>query len=391
MRVMISCGEPSGDLYAGSLAAELRARVPDVEIFGLGGERLAASGADVVAHYRDISVTGLTEALRVIPDSLRLLRTLTDEAARRRPDVFVAVDFPDFNFRLMARLAKLGVPIVYYISPQLWAWRTGRMKTMRRLVSKVLVIFPFEEEIYARAGVPVQFVGHPLVEMSTMAVAGFDRQTFLKDLGLSTSGRTVALLPGSRQNELARHIPVLAGAVRLLAARVPDVQFVVARAPNLDDGLYMPLRRVALEISRPLVTVRDATDSVLAGSDVAITASGTATVQGAIHRRPMVVIYKLSGLSHALLRPFVRVNAAAMPNLVAGARILPELIQGDCTPARVTDEAVLLLTDAGAHNRMRDALGLVREKLSLPGASARAAAAVLETARSGRVALVSGV
>ncbi len=334
MRVMISCGEPSGDLYAGSLATEIRARVPDVEIFGLGGERLASSGAEVVAHYRDISVTGLTEALRVIPDSLRLLRTLTDEAARRRPDVFVAVDFPDFNFRLMARLAKLGVPIVYYISPQLWAWRTGRMRTMRRLVSKVLVIFPFEEEIYARAGVPVQFVGHPLVEMSTMAVAGFDRQTFLQDLGLSTTARTVALLPGSRQNELSRHIPVLADAIELVAAGVPDVQFVVARAPHLDDRLYMPLRRVALAIGRPLVTLRDATDAVLAGSDIAITASGTATVQCAIHRRPMVVIYKLSGLSHALLRPFVRVDAAAMPNLVAGTRIVPELIQGECTPER---------------------------------------------------------
>ena len=340
MRVMISCGEPSGDLYAGSLATELRAREPDIEIFGLGGERLASSGADVVAHYRDIAVTGLTEALRVVPDSLRLLRTLTDEAARRRPDVFVAVDFPDFNFRLMARLKKLGVPIVYYISPQLWAWRTGRMQTMRRLVSKVLVIFPFEEEIYRRAGVPVQFVGHPLVEMSTMSVAGFDRQAFLPGPGaLAPPRRTVALLPGSRQNELSRHVPVLAGAIPLLAARVPDVQFVVARAPHLPDGLFMPLRQAALDCGRPLVTVRDATDAVLAGTDVAITASGTATVQCAIHGRPMVVIYKLSAVSHALLRPFVRVNAAAMPNLVAGSRIVPELIQGDCTPARVAEES----------------------------------------------------
>jgi len=378
---MLSCGEPSGDLYAGSLATELRARVPDIEIFGLGGERLASSGADVVAHYRDVAVTGLTEALRVVPDSLRLLRTLTDEAARRRPDVFVAVDFPDFNFRLMARLKKLGVPIVYYISPQLWAWRTGRMKTMRRLVSKVLVIFPFEEEIYRRAGVPVQFVGHPLVEMSTVSVAGFDRQAFLQELGLSTTAHTVALLPGSRQNELARHVPVLAGAIRLLAARVPDVQFVVARAPHLQDGLFMPLRQAALDSSRPLVTVRDATDAVLAGTDVAVTASGTATVQCAIHGRPMVVIYKLSALSHALLRPFVRVDAAAMPNLVAGSRIVPELIQGDCTPARVAEETASLLTDAGRHTRMREALGAVREKLSLPGASARAAAAVIETVR----------
>jgi lipid-A-disaccharide synthase len=373
MRVMISCGEPSGDLYAGSLATELRARVPDVEIFGLGGERLASSGADVVAHYRDIAVTGLTEAVRVIPDSLRLLRTLTAQAAHRRPDVFVAVDFPDFNFRLMARLHKLGVPVVYYISPQLWAWRTGRMKTMRRLVSKVLVIFPFEQEIYARAGVPVQFVGHPLVEMSTMAVAGFDRQVFLQNLGLSTSAHTVALLPGSRHNELMRHVPVLTGTIARLSEQVPNVQFVVARAPHVQDSLLMPLRQAALEAGRPLVTVRDATDAVLAGTDVAITASGTATVQCAIHRRPMVVIYKLSAMTHALLRPFVRVSAAAMPNLIAGRSIVPELIQRDCTPERVAAETAVLLNDAARHARMRDDLGEVRDKLSLPGASARAA------------------
>jgi lipid-A-disaccharide synthase len=381
MRVMISCGEPSGDLYAGALATELRAREPGIEIFGLGGERLASSGADVVAHYRDIAVTGLTEALRVIPDSLRLLRTLTDEAARRRPDIFVAVDFPDFNFRLMARLRKLGVPVVYYISPQLWAWRRGRMRTMRRLVKKVLVIFPFEEALYAGAGVPVQFVGHPLVEMSTMAVAGFDRQAFRQELGLETAAPTVALLPGSRRNELTRHVPVIAAGLPLLAARVPDVQFVVARAPHLPDDLFMPLRRAALECGRPLVTVRDATDAVLAGTDVAVTASGTATVQCAIHRRPMVVIYKLSTLSHALLLPFVRVDAAAMPNLVAGRRIVPELIQNDCTPERVAVEAASLLTDVKRHAEMRDALGEVRDKLSVPGASARAAAAVLDLAR----------
>jgi lipid-A-disaccharide synthase len=253
---------------------------------------------------------------------------------------------------------------------------------MRRLVKKVLVIFPFEEAIYARAGVPVQFVGHPLVEMSTMAVAGFDRQAFLQDLGLVTTAPTVALLPGSRQNELSRHVPVLAGAIPLLGARLPNVQFVVARAPHLVDEQFMPLRRAALECGRPLVTVRDATDAVLAGTDVAITASGTATVQCAIHRRPMVVIYKLSTLSHALLRPFVRVDAAAMPNLVAGSRIVPELIQRDCTPQRVVAEAASLLTDDVRHAAMRGALDAVREKLSLPGASARAAAAVIDAARA---------
>jgi lipid-A-disaccharide synthase len=176
-------------------------------------------------------------------------------------------------------------------------------------------------------------------------------------------------------------VPALAASIPLLAARVPEVQFVVARAPDLADSLLMPLRKAALDCGRPLVTLRDATDSVLAGADVAVTASGTATVQCAIHGRPMVVIYKLSTVTHALLRPFVHVGAAAMPNLVAGTTIVPELIQGDCTPARVAEEGTSLLTDAARHARMREALGVVREKLSLPGASARAASAILDLIR----------
>ena len=380
MRVMISCGEPSGDLYAGALAAAVRARVPGAEIFGMGGERLQAAGATLVAHYSGISVTGLTEAVRVLPEARRVLRRLVVEATRRRPDVFVAVDFPDFNFRLMAQLHAMGVPVVYYISPQLWAWRSSRMKTMRRFVKKVLVIFPFEEDLYRNAGVPVQFVGHPLVDMSMTAVAGHDRKEFLTTLGLRTDAPTVALLPGSRPNEMRRHVPVLVDAMPLIVARVPTVQFLVAQAPHVADELFMPLRRAGLDCGRPLVTVRDQADAVLASANVAITASGTATVQCAIHRRPMVVIYKLSRLTHALLRPFVRVDAAAMPNLVAGAHIVPELIQGDCTPDRVAEEAVALLIDPEKQAHMRDALGAVRDRLSLPGATARAAEAVIAAA-----------
>jgi lipid-A-disaccharide synthase len=283
----------------------------------------------------------------------------------------------------MARLAALGVPVVYYISPQLWAWRAGRMRTMRRYVKQALVIFPFEEDVYRRAGVPVRFVGHPLVDMSMTAVAGHDRKEFLAELGLRTEAPTVALLPGSRPNEMARHVPVISESLALIAARLAEVQFVVARAPHLIDQMFMPLRRAALECGRPLVSVPNKTDAVLASADVAITASGTATVQCAIHRRPMVVIYKLSGLSHALVRPFVRVDAAAMPNLVAGERIVPELIQRQCTAQNIARETLTLLTDPQRQARMREALGAVRDTLSLPGASARAADAV--------IAIVAGV
>ena len=371
MRIMISCGEASGDLYAGALAAELRARAPAVEIFGFGGPRLAAAGAELIGEFTGLTVTGLTEALRVIPRSYTMYRRLIAAARARRPDVFVAIDFPDFNFRLMAALRRLGVPVVYYVSPQLWAWRPGRMHTMKRFVGKVLVIFPFEAPLYARAGIPVEFVGHPLVDLARPTQP---RSAFLAGLRLSPDAPTVALLPGSRPNEIERIAPDLLDALPLIRARVPRVQFVVARAPDLADALFAPFA------AQPVTIVEGRTDDVLAASDVVITASGTATVQAALHERPMVVVYRLSPLTYRLGKPFLKVDTYAMPNLVAGRRVVPELIQDGFTPQRVADETVALLVDADRHARAREALRGVRERLGSPGASARAATAILEVA-----------
>jgi lipid-A-disaccharide synthase len=370
---MISCGEASGDLYAGALATELLRRSPEARIFGFGGPRLQRAGAELLGDFTRFSVTGLTEALRVIPRSLLMLRTLVTAARERRPDVFVAIDFPDFNFRLMSALRRLGVPVVYYVSPQLWAWRPGRMKTMQANVDRVLVIFPFEESIYRDAGVDVRFVGHPLVDL---ARSGESRSSFLAAHGLAPAAPTVALLPGSRPNELAHTIPTLVEAIDLIRAQVPDVQFVVACAPTIDDAQFAPLKAAS---SRP-VLVRDRTDEVIACADVAITASGTATVQCALHERPMVVVYRLSPLTYRIGKPFVTVDTYAMPNLVAGARIVPELIQDDFTAERVAAEVVALLTNRELHERTRRALRRVREQLGAPGASGRAAESVLEIA-----------
>ena len=404
MRIMISCGEPSGDLYAGALATEILRRKPAAEIFGFGGQRLASAGARLIGDFQGISVTGLTEAIRVLPRSFAMLRRLTDAARERRPDVFVAIDFPDFNFRLMAALHRLGIPVVYYISPQLWAWRAGRMQTMKRFVSKVLVIFPFEEELYRTESVPVEFVGHPLVDLVRVRQP---RAALLREHGLNPTAPTVALLPGSRPNELRRIVPGMAASLPLIRARVPDVQFVVAAAPNLADELFEPLQvrlkadptddarrmqagnenqpgsgldhRWSPALAGP-VLIRDQTDDVLAASDVVIAASGTATVQAALHERPMVVVYKLSPLTYRLGKPFVRVDTYAMANLVAGKRIVPELIQERFTAERVAEEAIRFLTDQELHARTRDELRRVREKLGEPGASGRAADAVLAVA-----------
>jgi len=374
MRIMISCGEPSGDLYAGALTSEILGREPSAEVFGFGGKHLAASGAQLVGDFQGFSVTGLTEAIRVLPRSFSMLRRLTAAARARRPDVFVAIDFPDFNFRLMAALHRLGIPVVYYISPQLWAWRAGRMQTMKRFVSRVLVIFPFEEELYRQEGVPVEFVGHPLVDLVRVRKP---RAALLREHDLEATKPTIALLPGSRPNELRRIVPELAASLPLIRARVPGVQFVIAAAPNLPDPLFEPLTGDAAGGFSRAILIREQTDDVLAASDVVITASGTATVQAALHERPMVVVYKLSPLTYRLGKPFVRVDTYAMANLVAGKRVVPELIQDDFTAERVAQEAVRFLTDQALYARTRDELRGVREKLGEPGASGRAAEAVL--------------
>src|SRR5262245_4674730 len=232
---MVSCGEASGDLYAEGLTEALRAIDPSVEVFGFGGPRLRAAGADLVGTYAGVSVTGLVEAAAVVGRAWDMLRRLREAASVRRPHVFVAIDFPDFNLRLLPAIHALRVPIVYYVSPQLWAWRPGRMETLKRYVTRMAVIFPFERELYERAGVPVEFVAHTLGEP---AAATSPRATWLAGMGLAPDRPVVAWLPGSRPNEVHRILPVLCAAAPEIARRVPGVQFVVARALNLDDTLF---------------------------------------------------------------------------------------------------------------------------------------------------------
>lgn len=372
---MISCGEASGDLYAGALARALREASPGLDVFGFGGDGLQAAGASLIGHFHGLSVTGLSEVLRTLPRTWRMYRTLLAEAERRRPDVFVAIDFADFNFRLGQALHKRGIPVVYYISPQLWAWRPGRITTMQRFVDRVLVIFPFESAIYERAGIASTFVGHPLVELIGEVPP---RAAFLAGLGLSPDATTITLLPGSRRNEVAATWPVLVEAARQLHGWRPSLQFVVARAPGLPDDL------LPLPADLPIAVVTDATDAALSAADLVVTASGTATVQTALHGKPMVIVYKLSPLTYRLGRPFVKVDTFGMVNLIAGRRVVPELIQDDFTPARVRAEIQRYLTDASYTAGVREALQGVRAALGGAGASARAAREVLDVVQQGR-------
>ena len=301
-RVMLSCGEASGDLYAAALIRSMRELDPTVEVFGFGGDRMAAAGADLIGDYRGLSVTGLVEALSVLRQSWTMLRRLEEAARTHRPDVFVAIDFPDFNFRLLPAMRRLGIPSVYYISPQLWAWRSGRMKTIRANVDRMLVIFPFERALYKDARVPVEFVGHPLIDLVEAAAP---RAVWLREQGLDPNHPTIALLPGSRANELRQMLPIMAAGVRRAAASVPRLQCIVARAPSLDDHLYAAADELRIG-GVPVAVVTGATDQVLTAADAVVTASGTATVQTALHRKPMVIVYRLAPLTYFLAKRFVQ-------------------------------------------------------------------------------------
>ncbi len=374
-RLLLSCGEASGDLYAGALTRELFALDPAITVSGLGGPRFAAAGGRLIEDYRGLAVTGLTEALAKLPQSWSTLRKLVAAADRERPDALVVVDFPDFNFRLARSLKRLGIPVVYYISPQIWAWRRGRLKTMRELADRVLVIFPFEETIYRDGGVPVEFVGHPLVDLARPSAS---RESFLSAHRLAPAAPTVAILPGSRPNEVARILPDLAAAGRRIRAAIPAAQLVVARAPHLDDRLFEAL----IGSDPALVVVEGDTDTVLASADVALTASGTATVQSALHDTPMVIVYRLSPLTYRLGRRLVTVDAIGMVNLIAGEKVVPELVQDAFTPEAVAREAVAMLTDRDRLARVHEGLARVRQRLGGRGASRRAAEAILRIVAS---------
>ena len=373
-KILLSCGEPSGELYGAELLRHLQARVPGLEGFGLGGDRLEAQGLRLVAHVRDLAVVGLLEVLSHLRRLRAIFRQLLMEVDRDRPDVAVLVDYPDFNLRLARELRRRGVPVVYYVSPQVWAWRKGRLRTIRETVARMLVIFPFEESLYREAGVPVTFVGHPLVDLVQRTG---DPRPFLEAHGLSPERPVLALLPGSRSKEAAYNLPPLAAAIPLIRSARPDVQFLLALAPSLDPTLLEgPLRGLGVSV------VKDQTAAALSAASLALVASGTATVETALLDTPMVVVYRISPLTYALGRPFVQVPHFAMVNLIAGRRVVPELMQKDFTAERVAAESLRLLTDRAATEAMRGDLARVRGLLGPPGASGRAAEVVADILRA---------
>ncbi|MBI2468227.1 MAG: lipid-A-disaccharide synthase [Candidatus Rokubacteria bacterium] len=368
--ILLVAGEASGDLHGATLARALTALAPGIRLAGMGGRGMAAAGVRILHGIDRTAVVGGTEVLGRLPALFAIFRDLCRRLSEERPGALVLIDFPDFNLRLARRAGRLGIPVVYFMAPQVWAWRRGRVRAMARDVRRVLAVFPFEVALYQEAGVPVEFVGHPLLDVLPALERSAAREGLATDREL-----LIGLLPGSRPAEVRRHLPVLLGAAARILRRVPRARFALPLAPTIaPDGVAAGVRRAALGIR----VLPGEAYRVMAGSDLLLTASGTATLEAACYGTPMVVLYRLSTVSYALARLVVHgVSHISLPNIIVGRGLVPELIQGRATPKEVAGAALALLRDEVARAAQRAGLAEVRARLGRAGAAERAARAVL--------------
>jgi lipid-A-disaccharide synthase len=371
--LLMVAGERSGDVYGAGLATALRARLSGVEVFGCGGEAMRGAGVETTVDAHQISLAGIVEVVGGLPRVYRAFRTLLKEVARRCPQLAVLIDFPDFNLRLAKRLKRRNIPVVYFVSPQVWAWRAGRLKQIRANVAKMLCIFDFEEAIYRKAGIPVEYVGHPLVDLVRPHLT---REEFLAKARLDPATPTVALLPGSRQQEVCYNLPpMLDAATRLTLAR--QIQFVIPVAPTLDP-LWLEKALLECYVGRAMVrTVVHATYDALQHSELAVVASGTATLEAVLRERPMVVVYRVSPLSWLVGKLLVDVPYYSMVNLLAGKLLVTELMQCDFTAPTLAAHVEYLLDHPEAREKMVQEFRALKPRLGSGGAIGRAADAVV--------------
>jgi lipid-A-disaccharide synthase len=369
-RLFLVAGEASGDLHGALLAHALREIEPEIDLAGVGGGRMAEAGVRLLARCDEMGVTGLWEVLRDLRKLRRLLGSLGEEIIRERPSAFIPIDYPDFNLRLAGKAHAAGIPVIYYISPQVWAWRRGRIGTLKRLVRRMIVIFPFEEEIYRAAGVPVTYIGHPFFDRM---VPCLDREAMRKSLGVGDDEILVALLPGSRRSEIERILPVLLETRRRLAGEA-SIRWVLALASGFRKDDLPGVGQVDGEI----MLRQGETREILRACDLAVTASGTATLEGALLGTPMIVLYKMHPLTWFLARRLVRVPHVAMANLLAGERLVPEYLQGQANPEVLAREVLRWVRNPALRNETRKGLLAAAARLGPGGAADRAARVILD-------------
>jgi len=379
--LMIVAGERSGDLYGAELALALRERLHDPELFGCGGEAMRLAGVDTVVDAHRLTMIGITEVIGGLPRAYRAFHALLAAVDKRRPQLAVLIDFPDFNLRLAKQLKKREIRVVYFVSPQVWAWRKSRLRQLKARIDKMLCIFDFEEAIYRQARIPVEYVGHPLVDLVRPHLT---REQFFSEIELELATETVALLPGSREKEVSNMLPTMLEAANRLSL-THKAQFVVAVSPTLNTPW---LEKSLLERYAGRATVRTATHATydaLQHCEVAIVASGTATIEAALRERPMVVVYRVSPLTWLLGRVLVNVPFYSMVNILARKQVVPELIQSDFTAANVASRVEYLLDHPQAREEMAQELRALKDHLGPGGAIRRAADAVAGVFQSGGV------
>jgi len=367
-RVMIVAGEASGDLHGAYLVRAMKQRDPFLSFYGIGGEKMNREGVRLLANSSDLAVMGLIEVFSRLKLILGVMHQLKKSFETERPDLVILIDYPGFNLVLANAAKKKGIRVFYYISPKVWAWRKGRIKTIRRVVDRMALILPFEEDLYRKSGVRATFVGHPLLdEIEITKTAGEIRH----DLELEADKKTVTLLPGSRESEVRELLPEMVRAAKILMDRFAfDIQFVLPVAHTLDPE---SVKGVVASAGIPVRLVSGKTYEALSVSDMVIVASGTATLETALLVKPMVIVYKVSPLTFFLGKRVIKIKHIGLVNIIAGRTVVPELIQEDFTAERVADEATRILTDQDVQNRMIKDLSEIRKSLGEPGASRRAA------------------
>ncbi len=394
-RIMIIAGESSGDFHSASLIRALKKINPGIEIAGIGGERMRQAGAEIYFDISGLSIIGFTDVLKNIKKIKTLFNNLLEKIDAHPPAAVVLVDYPGFNLKLAKELKKRQIPVIYYISPQIWAWWKGRIKTIKQFVDKMIVVFKFEEALYKDCGIDVSFVGHPLLENAYPAVS---REDFLSKLGLSPQKQTIGLVPGSRKMEVERILPILLESAKLIKQKLPQAQFALLKARGIADEVFTKV--IARSGISPVVIARSAatkqspleiasasprndecscavcenqTYDFLESCDFALVASGTATLETAIMQKPMIVVYKVSFLNWLIARQLIKLPFIGLVNVVAQKLIVPEFIQYKAKPRLIAEKTLEILNSQEALTTVKSELGKVREKLGTSGASQRAA------------------
>ncbi len=368
-KILIVAGEASADLHGSNLIKSIKEINPNIQFYGIGGEKIRAMGADILYDSSDMAVVGITEVFSKLKTIIKALRGLKKSLDLYRPDLAILIDYPDFNLYLAKFARKKGIPVLYYISPQVWAWRSGRTKKIARLVDKMLVILPFERSFYEKEKIDVEFVGHPLVDIVNPK---FSKDEAIQRFNLEKDKLTIGLLPGSRKSEVKRLLPVMLKAMKLLDNRLKNPQFVLPVASTMSKTEIKKIIDKTYKNAN-INIITDNTYDLINISNVVIVASGTATLEAAIMNSPMVILYKVSSLTYFIGKFLVKVKDIGLVNLVAGRRIVSELIQNDVTPERIANEVISILENEEVCHKMKNELSSVKGELGTPGASFRVA------------------